>query len=73
MTVSALLQEVEVVDVVVTESETHEPPDFQEFRVPTAQELGRLIYRGAGDCLSTATDEQNNLFARLLNRGSSLD
>jgi len=51
----------------------NEDRDFKEFLVPTAQELERLIHKGAGNDQSTQTDEQENGFANLLNQGSSLE
>ena len=70
----SIAKEVEVDDVVVTQrTETNEDRDCKEFQVPTAQELERLIHGGAGNCLSTQTDEQDNYFASLLNQGSSLE
>jgi hypothetical protein len=63
--------EVEMIGADVTQrTETNEHRDFREFLVPTAQELERLILRGA---ISSHTNEQDNCFANLLNQGSSLE
>ena len=70
----SIAKEVEVVDVVATQmTETNEHRDFQEFLIPTAQELKRFIHRSTGNCLSAQTDEHDNYFASLLNQGSSLE
>ena len=41
------------------------------FRQPTAEEVSRLTYGGLSDLRIQVQDEAHNLFAHLLNRGSS--
>jgi hypothetical protein len=60
----------------VAETDQHNvsrPRSFREFVGPSAAELLRIIEPKPGDCLFAQTDERANSFARLLNRGSSLE
>jgi hypothetical protein len=45
----------------------------REFFRPTANELACLLHKIPGARAFTRTDERENRFARLLNRGSSLE
>jgi len=46
---------------------------FRRFADPTAVELVRLIKPKSSNCPHAQADERANSFARLLNRGSSLE
>jgi hypothetical protein len=48
-------------------------PDSEELPGPTAEELGRLILAKWPDRASVQAQKQANCFARLLNRGSSME
>jgi len=59
--------------VETSEDDVNSRRNTKEFLRPTAHELACIIHRIPGARSSSVTDERANRFARLLNRGSSLE